>query len=96
MLTFYFQKQALEQTKAVFPGLNEKIRDALSKLEEQLVSTTLSSIGHVDPHNSTNTHSRSKTRNLLHPKKSPKPRTHLSLVRLLRRSHPLELHVHLP
>jgi tubulin-specific chaperone A len=31
------QKQAVEQTKAVFPALNQKIRDALTKLEEQLV-----------------------------------------------------------
>ncbi|GAB7322885.1 hypothetical protein MBLNU13_g05435t1 [Cladosporium sp. NU13] len=30
------QKQAVEQTKAVFPALNQKIRDALAKLEEQL------------------------------------------------------------
>ena len=32
------QKQAVEQTKAVFPALNQKIRDALTKLEEQVVS----------------------------------------------------------
>lgn len=34
------QKQAVEQTKAVFPGLNQKILDALSKLEEQIVRLT--------------------------------------------------------
>lgn len=34
------QKQAVEQTKAVFPALNQKIRDALTKLEEQLVRLT--------------------------------------------------------
>jgi tubulin-specific chaperone A len=33
----YIQKQAVEQTKAVFPALNQKIQDALTKLEEQLV-----------------------------------------------------------
>ncbi|KAM0699602.1 hypothetical protein Q7P36_000605 [Cladosporium allicinum] len=30
------QKQAREQTMAVFPGLNSKIKDAVTKLEEQL------------------------------------------------------------
>lgn len=36
------QKQALEQTKAVFPPLKQKIEDALSKLEQQIVRLLIS------------------------------------------------------
>lgn len=33
------QRTALEETKAVFPSLRERIRAALEKLENELVST---------------------------------------------------------
>ena len=43
------QKQAVEQTKAVFPALNQKIRDALTKLEEQLVRALISYLVLLEP-----------------------------------------------
>lgn len=38
-----FQRRALEETKAVFPPLRQRIKDAAAKLEQQLVSGCLAS-----------------------------------------------------
>lgn len=38
MITDLVQQRALEETKKVFPEMQRKIKDALTTLEEQLVS----------------------------------------------------------
>jgi len=35
------QKKAVQETEAVFPSLHQRIKDAASQLEQQLVSSTL-------------------------------------------------------